>query len=106
MEQDRDILFSDLGIGEVRPCEELEKIYANYADTFNHIACGLERAILSSERKYSEETDVEEKIESDIERVLRGDKDRRFPVRELRDDYHQFVREFYNFLELNPSVRS
>lgn len=105
MEQDRDILFSDLGIGEVRPCEELEKSYANYADEFNHIACGLERVILSSERKYAEEPDVEEKIESDIERVLRGDKDRQFPVRELRDDYHRFVREFYNFLELNPSIR-
>ena len=66
MEQDRDILFSDLGIGEVRPCEELEKSYANYADTFNHIASGLERVILSSGRNISEETDVEEKIENDV----------------------------------------
>lgn len=104
MDQEKDILFGNLGIKEISPYKEFENSYASYADAFNIIANDIERVILSSDRNTLESGKDEDDIERAIERVLRGPKERLYPIRELIHSYKYLIEAFRVFLVSNSSV--
>ena len=104
MDQEKDILFGNLGIEEISPYKEFEDSYASYAVAFNYIANGIERVVLSPDRNAIESGNDEDVIEKAIEKVLRGTEERLYPVRKLIHAYRNLIKVFRKYLESNPSV--
>ena len=106
--ENKDILFSSLGVIEVKADERVEQSYSNFAVVFNRVSSAISELIESEfeDNVKSEGTNESNRIESSIAQILRGvNEEGDSELYDIEDLYYSFLDAFHSFLENNERLR-